>query len=280
MTKARDLANASTALSAVSATELGYLDGVTSAVQTQMDAKAPSSTAVTLTGTQTLTNKTLTSPALTTPTISTATTNGDILYGTGSGALARLGIGTTGQVLNVSGGVPAWATAASGGSMTLISSTALSGTSVSFTSIAGTYKNLYVHLSNPYASSNGGYNMTFNNDTTSTNYNFFYSEPDNVTVYANHTNFWSFQQGNWGFCSGGAGAASNGNAFHLWIYDYAGGTKKVFNGVGWAQHSNGNSQMFPTANGVYRSNTAITRLDVRCNAGTWSGGTAYLYGVN
>ena len=68
--------------------------------------------AVTLTGTQTLTNKTLTSPALTTPTISTATTNGDILYGTGSGALARLGIGTTGQVLNVAGGVPAWATAA------------------------------------------------------------------------------------------------------------------------------------------------------------------------
>jgi len=114
MTKARDLANASTALSAVSATELGYVDGVTSAIQTQIDAKAPSSTAVTLTGTQTLTNKTLTSPALTTPTISTATTNGDILYGTGSGALARLGIGTTGQVLNVAAGLPAWATPASG----------------------------------------------------------------------------------------------------------------------------------------------------------------------
>lgn len=47
MTKARDLANASTALSAVSATELGYLDGVTSAVQTQLDAKLASSTAST-----------------------------------------------------------------------------------------------------------------------------------------------------------------------------------------------------------------------------------------
>ena len=43
MTKARDLANASTALSAVSATELGYLDGVTSAVQTQLNAKAADS---------------------------------------------------------------------------------------------------------------------------------------------------------------------------------------------------------------------------------------------
>jgi hypothetical protein len=37
MSKARDLANAATALSAVSATELGYLDGVTSAIQTQIN---------------------------------------------------------------------------------------------------------------------------------------------------------------------------------------------------------------------------------------------------
>ena len=40
MSKARDIANAATALSAVSATELGYLDGVTSAVQTQINTKA------------------------------------------------------------------------------------------------------------------------------------------------------------------------------------------------------------------------------------------------
>jgi len=45
MTKARDLANAGTALTTVSATELGYLDGVTSAVQTQIDAKLATATA-------------------------------------------------------------------------------------------------------------------------------------------------------------------------------------------------------------------------------------------
>ena len=67
MSKARDLANAGTALTSVSATELGYVDGVTSAIQTQIDAKAASSTAVTLTGTQTLTNKTLTSPTINNP---------------------------------------------------------------------------------------------------------------------------------------------------------------------------------------------------------------------
>ena len=74
MTKARDLASAIPAPSTVSSAELGFLDGVTSAIQTQMDAKAASSTAVTLTGTQTLTNKTLTSPV-----INTATATGSIL---------------------------------------------------------------------------------------------------------------------------------------------------------------------------------------------------------
>ena len=69
MTKSRDIASAIPAPSTISSAELGYLDGVTSAIQTQLDAKAPSSTAVTLTGTQTLTNKTLTSPAINTATI-------------------------------------------------------------------------------------------------------------------------------------------------------------------------------------------------------------------
>jgi hypothetical protein len=47
MSKARDLANGATALSAVSATELGYVDGVTSAIQTQMNAKLATATAAT-----------------------------------------------------------------------------------------------------------------------------------------------------------------------------------------------------------------------------------------
>ena len=45
---------------------------------------------------------------------STVTTAGDVIYATGSSAVTRLGIGTTGQVLTVASGVPSWATPAGG----------------------------------------------------------------------------------------------------------------------------------------------------------------------
>jgi hypothetical protein len=46
---------------------------------------------------------------------SLTTTTGDTIYASGANTPARLGIGTAGQVLTVSGGVPAWATPAGGG---------------------------------------------------------------------------------------------------------------------------------------------------------------------
>ena len=99
MTRARDLA--STALNnTVSTTELGYLDGVTSSVQTQLDAKAPSSTAVTLTGTQTLTNKTLTNPVIASVVNNTLTTaKGDLVTATAASTPAALAVGNNGESL-------------------------------------------------------------------------------------------------------------------------------------------------------------------------------------
>jgi hypothetical protein len=137
MTKARDLANASTALGAVSATELGYVDGVTSAIQTQLDAKTAKST---------------------------LTTTGDIYYASAANTPARLGIGSTDQVLKVTAGIPAWATPASGG-MTLLSTTTLSGTSTNITSISQDYTDLlvlyrgmYVNTATPFEIKPNGQN--------------------------------------------------------------------------------------------------------------------------
>jgi hypothetical protein len=47
-------------------------------------------------------------------TAQTTYTTGDLLYASGTNTLAKRAIGTSGQVLTVSGGVPTWATASSG----------------------------------------------------------------------------------------------------------------------------------------------------------------------
>jgi hypothetical protein len=113
MSKARDLANAGTALGAVSATELGYVDGVTSAIQTQIDAKTAKST---------------------------LTTTGDIYYASSANTPARLGIGSSAQVLTVASGVPSWATPASG----VTTFTQRVSTTESFNTIEYNGSNLYV----------------------------------------------------------------------------------------------------------------------------------------
>ena len=82
MTKARDLANASTALSAVDATELGYLDGVTSAVQTQLNSKLASSTAATTYVANSL-----------------ADAKGDIFVASADNTVTRLPVGSTGDTI-------------------------------------------------------------------------------------------------------------------------------------------------------------------------------------
>jgi hypothetical protein len=47
--------------------------------------------------------------------LSTLTTAGDIAYASAAGTPARLGIGSSAQVLTVASGVPSWATASGGG---------------------------------------------------------------------------------------------------------------------------------------------------------------------
>ena len=75
------------------------------------------------------------------------TTTGDTYYASAAGTPARLGIGSTGQVLKVSGGLPSWGTDSSGG-MTLLSTTAVSGVTTTISSIDQTYTNLLVVVDN------------------------------------------------------------------------------------------------------------------------------------
>ena len=103
----------------------------------------------------------------TTKNLNPSTTLGDIEYRSSTANTnTRLGIGTTGQVLTVAGGVPSWATSAAGG-MTLISTTTLTGASVTLSSIPQTYNNLRIVIRNfKPATDAEGLRMEFNGDST------------------------------------------------------------------------------------------------------------------
>ena len=100
-----------------------------------------------------------------------------LIKGTGSGTFDRLGIGSTGQVLTVSSGAPAWATPAASGSYTLVRSgtfSAVSTTTTTFDScFSTTYKN-YVIVMNIINSSNSAeIRFQYRNGTTTRTANYY-----------------------------------------------------------------------------------------------------------
>jgi hypothetical protein len=107
----------------------------------------------------------------------TVTAAGDIIYASGSATVARLGIGTASQVLGIAAGVPAWTTPASGGGMTIIgTATPSAATTVSFTSIPGTYKHLMIVWQDVFQSSataSDGWGVRLNNDTSAGLHTYF-----------------------------------------------------------------------------------------------------------
>ena len=273
MTKARDIASAIPAPSTVSSTELGYLDGVTSAIQTQIDTKAPSSTAVTLTGTQTLTNKTLTNPVIASVVNNTLTsTTGDMIYASAANTPARLGIGSSAQVLTVASGVPSWATPSSGG-MTLISTTTLSGATTDLSSIPQTYNKLY---------------LVIRGMTGNTSDKQFLMQPNADTSGVIHTQY-LFADVASQIAGGGSvilsgntetNRTSADNAWSVTIDNYTSATSfKPLQYYGRFLNSGFTIRAVMGA-GTYSSNTAITSIRFTYQGtNTFSGGTVLLYGV-
>ena len=165
MSKARDIASAPIAPSTVSATELGYVDGVTSAIQTQIDSKIGSASAIN-------------------PTIVDA--KGDIIAASAADTVARLAVGANDTVLTADSSTATglkWATPSAGG-MTLIQETTASGlSSLSFSSIPSTYKHLLLTWNGVYHSTSGTvFNVRFNNNSGSVYaYRTNYSENSSFT---------------------------------------------------------------------------------------------------
>jgi len=190
------------------------------------------------------------------------TTTGDMIYSSSGSTPARLGIGSTGNVLTVAGGVPSWAAPAGGGGMTLLSTTSISGTTTTISSISQSYKHLLLIINKVTCGTAVSLRVLGNGSTTNT------------------------LCGGYAFTGGGfnydSGVINGTNGFNtatmsLTIHNYASTTAPKIGGF------NFNSDVDARTMGTwfYSQDTEITSIGISQNAGvSLTGGTALLYGVS
>ena len=211
----------------------------------------------------------------TTKALNPSTTLGDIEYRSSTANTnTRLGIGTTGQVLTVSGGVPAWAAAASG-SLTSLATGTLSSTSVVLGSISQSYKHLYLVVTSPQVSPttelayrlNGSATALYATTSFATGGTSLGGRTTDTVIYGN----------------GGSGpttpATANDDTYILFIENYTLSKAKAIS-FGFIIANSKTDTRYGWAS--YQSATAITSITLCTNGGTstLSVGTYTLYGVN
>jgi hypothetical protein len=278
MTKARDLANASTALSAVSATELAFVDGVTSAIQTQMDAKAS------LTGTETLTNKTLTNPVIASVINNTiTTTKGDLISATAASTPTRLGVGANNTVLTADSAEATglkWATPSSGG-MTVIASGSLSSAPVTISSIPQTYVDLQLVISNAtWNTASAQFSFRYNGSSTANRYKTYLNGAYGTSASAQSTYEWSeVSDLNRVYLNSELLRTNGLNNQTITFKNY---TVAKYPVIEWAGSFENNNSYVSFASGIFTTDSAaaITSISMLMTSSlTFTGGTYTLYGV-
>jgi hypothetical protein len=202
---------------------------------------------------------------------------GDLLTGTANDTPAVLTVGANGTTLvadsSESTGLK-WAAAASGGGMTLINTggTTLTGSSITISSIPGTYKNLQLIVRAPKPATDGADMFMRINSDTDTRYEYHLNNRSNNVGYG--SSFIKLVE-----------AIDNTTATGLVqmdFYDYA---NTVTSKQGWGFVLTNNSTT-PTNNNyqltgwTYNQTPAITSITLYPSTGNWTSGTAFVYGVS
>jgi hypothetical protein len=235
------------------------------------------STVTTLTGSQTLTNKTLTSPVLTTPSISTIDAKGDLLAGTADNTIGRLAVGTNGQVLTADSAEATgmkWASAAGGGGLTLLSTTTLSGTTVTVSSISGSYKNLILMVKNGVNNAGDSFYWRFNGDSGNNYYTSGYRQSGTSVNYynSNATNWFVFEYG-------ANSGATNAVQAVTKLYRYTDTDVIYLESNSYSGITGASARQSQPMYGIYDNSAAITSVTITSASGSFSG-TLYIYGEN
>jgi hypothetical protein len=191
-----------------------------------------------------------------------------LIVGTGAGTFVRQGVGTNGQLLSADSaeadGVK-WVDAPASGSLTLLATTTLSGTSTVVSSISQSYKKLYIVGSGITFSASAAFQINPNSTTSSLEASGTNSSANTVT------------QGNILPYTDNTSASNSSNGFALTFDNYTSTNRKPT--IYYGSHATSSRNIF--IGGAWIGNAAITSIQYTTSAGTATlGGTVLLYGVN
>jgi hypothetical protein len=204
------------------------------------------------------------------------TAKGDLIAGTGSATFDNLPVGTNGQTLvadsTASTGLK-WATPASGGGLTLLSTTTLSGATVTLSSISQDYVSLYAVIEGvTNATADGLFQINLNNG----------DQQQQISIVGNNNTVTTAADYLGKINSKVNLARSNGeNSFVLRVDNYTSTTNpKAWQFYGGYINTSSAFGTINAAGGAVRTPyAAITSIVFSNSGGNLSAGTVRLYGV-
>jgi len=208
------------------------------------------------------------------------TTKGDLF--TFSTVDARLGVGANGTTLVADSAEATglkWAAPAAGGSLTLLSTTTISGTSTTVSSISQSYKHLYIMIYGVLQPSSSAYRWETNISGSVYTRNQLFAV-NSITQYALAAAVGSAGDG---YNDGAQNPKTTGgnNLLTITIENYANtNIRKLFYSH-FGYEGTSNDGRYVDMNGVIASNTAISSfIFSNMASGSMTGGTIEIYGVN
>lgn len=201
---------------------------------------------------------------------------GDLIAATAADTPARLAVGTNGQVLTADSTTATglkWATSSAAAGWTLLSTTSLSGSSVTVSSISTSYNELMISIEDYSTNTDSSLYYQLNADSGANLHNRYFFASKNTTIIG--SNAASGSEVYW--THGVVDNTDNNNACIINIPAYANtSSRKMFTHNAEFQNGSGEREL-TFCNGSFNSTSAITSIKIGTTA-TWTQGTVKIYG--